>query len=163
MKKKFIGRNKKVLGDLSLLAGLYEESVTHYLTAVEHGQSCNDYLWTGSALEGICAASNAISLGNDIIKQNSLSLVIAKSSVNVHTTSESDSEQGKQSGFVLTVDDMISKYSECLNYYRRSSTIAGPVVLEAHFKFIRVLLKHKVCLVIFCKFLFFNFKPISAN
>ena len=162
MKKKFIGRNKKVLGDLSLLAGLYEESVTHYLTAVEHGQSCNDYLWTGSALEGICAASNAISLGNDIIKQNSLSLVIAKSSVNVHTTSESDSEQGKQSGFVLTVDDMISKYSECLNYYRRSSTIAGPVVLEAHFKFIRVLLKLKVCLVI-CKFLFFNFKPISAN
>ena len=162
MKKKFIGRNKKVLGDLSLLAGLYEESVTHYLTAVEHGQSCNDYLWTGSALEGICAASNAISLGNDIIKQSSLSLVIAKSSVNVHTTSESDSEQGKQSGFVLTVDDMISKYSECLNYYRRSSTIAGPVVLEAHFKFIRVLLKLKVCLVI-CKFLFFNFKPISAN
>ena len=141
------------MGDLPLLAGLYEELVTHYLTAVEHGQSCNDYLWTGSALEGICAASNAISLGNDIIKQNSLSLVIAKSSVNVHTTSESDSEQRKQSGCALTVDEMISKYSECLNCYRQSSTIAGPVVLEAHFKFIRVL-KLEVCLVIFSEFIF---------
>lgn len=163
MKKKCIGRNKKVLGDLSLLAGLYEESVSHYLTAVEHGQSCNDYLWTGSALEGICAASNAISLGNEIIKQNSLSLVIAKSSVNVHTKIEGDSEQGKQSSCVLMIDEMISKYSECLNYYKRSSTIAGPVVLEAHFKFIRVLLKLKVCLVIFSKFLFLNFKSIRAN
>ena len=73
---------------MGLLSGLYEESVTHYLTDVEHEQSSNDYLWTGSALEGAYAASNAISLGNDIIKQNSLSFVIAKSSLNVHTIVE---------------------------------------------------------------------------
>lgn len=155
MKKKLLVVIKKVL-----LAGLYEESVTHYLTDVEHEQSSNDYLWTGSALEGACAASNAISLGNDIIKQNSLSFVIAKSSLNVHTTSGSDSEYRKQSGFVLTADEMISKCNECLNYYIRSSTISGPNMLESHFEFIQVLLIHEVCLMIFSKFFFFNCKPI---
>ena len=39
MKAKFIGGNKKVLGDLSLLT---EESVIHFLIAVERGQCCND-------------------------------------------------------------------------------------------------------------------------
>jgi len=139
MKKKLLGRNKKILGDLSLISGLYQEAMLIYQTAYEHLLNVNDYLWAGSAIEGMCAASNAIQLGEDIVAKTDSVLTIAKSSVNVHVANDNNDQEQVKPCIILTVDEMISKYSECLNYYKRFSPV-GPIELEAHFKFIRILL-----------------------
>lgn len=141
MKRKCLGRNKKILADLCLLSGLAQEALMHYSNSVEHFRSVNDFLWLGSAFEGICAASNAMMLGDLIIKENTRFLVIQKSNINVNLTSENGEDEKLKSYLANSTEDTIAKYSECLLYYRKFST--GPVEIEAHFKFIRVLLNWK--------------------
>lgn len=148
MKRKCLGRNKKLLADLCLLSGLYQEALMNYTHATDHLRNVNDYLWMGAALEGCCAASNAMLLGDEKlrskpnVKVEARGLLIKKTSINVNvTTEDADAEKLKNFG-VMSNADVIAKYSECLSCYKRFST--GPMELESHFKFIRALLQMKV-------------------
>ena len=59
-KKRCLGRIKKNLGDLSLLAGLPCDALTHYTAAIDVLKSVSDWLWLAAAIEGQCVASLAI-------------------------------------------------------------------------------------------------------
>ncbi|XP_026681214.1 protein brunelleschi [Diaphorina citri] len=56
-KKRCMGRMTKHLGDLSLQAGLPQEALAHYNTAVDVLRAITDWLWLGGALEGLSAVS----------------------------------------------------------------------------------------------------------
>lgn len=56
-RKKCLGRMRKHIADLSLLAGLPVEALQHYLSAIEQLKAANDKLWLASAIEGYCATS----------------------------------------------------------------------------------------------------------
>lgn len=59
-RKKCLGRMRKHIADLSLLAGLPVEALQNYLSAIEQLKVANDKLWLASALEGYCASSLAL-------------------------------------------------------------------------------------------------------
>ena len=59
-KKRCLGRMKKNLGDLSLLAGLPCDALSHYTAAMDVLKSVSDWLWLAAAIEGQCVASLAI-------------------------------------------------------------------------------------------------------
>ena len=56
-RKKCLGRMRKHIADLSLLAGLPSEALTHYCAAIDQLRSVSDWLWLAGALEGQCVAS----------------------------------------------------------------------------------------------------------
>ncbi|RWS10654.1 trafficking protein particle complex subunit 9-like isoform X1 [Dinothrombium tinctorium] len=56
-RKKCLGRMRKYMGDLSLLAGLPSEALINYGNSIDILRSANDWLWLASALEGQCVAS----------------------------------------------------------------------------------------------------------
>ena len=135
-----------MLADLCLLAGLYNEALAHYSISLKSLRNINDYLWVGSALEGLCACSTMAMLGDPIIdsKTNILTIHKANISANVPVDNTAAVEEERRKTF-LNVDEMIEKYKECLSYYKRFNT--GLIQLEAHFKLIRILLKEKVYLL----------------
>lgn len=56
-RKRCMGRVTKNLGDLTLQAGLVQESLTLFHAASETLRAISDSLWLGAASEGLCAAS----------------------------------------------------------------------------------------------------------
>lgn len=71
-KKRCLGRMKKHIGDLSLLAGLPSEALTHYTNSISLLKAVNDWLWLASAIEGQCVAS--LSLIYPVIGTRKMSL-----------------------------------------------------------------------------------------
>eukprot|EP00795_Rhopilema_esculentum_P008579 gene8579-14587_t len=151
MKRKVLGRNRKLLADFCLLSGMYQEALIQYAHSSENLRAVADHLWMGAAIEGLCAASLLMtkvevpsmdskftlqSSGNSSASQGDLNLEDDKSKVYVP----------------LTDDEIIAKYSEVLSCYRRFQT--GHIEMEAHLKFIRLLLDMKKvlegCQVIQC-------------
>ena len=59
-RKKCLGRMRKHIADLSLLAGLPTEALTHYCAAIDQLRNVSDWLWLAAALEGQCVASLAL-------------------------------------------------------------------------------------------------------
>jgi len=59
-KKRCLGRMKKHVADLSLLAGLPSEALSLYVSAISILKSVNDWLWLAAAFEGQCVASIAL-------------------------------------------------------------------------------------------------------
>ncbi|KAH8419358.1 hypothetical protein KR222_006517 [Zaprionus bogoriensis] len=59
-RKRCVGRVMKNLADLSLQAGLLEDSLSLYHNANETLRSVGDSLWVGASEEGLCAASAVI-------------------------------------------------------------------------------------------------------
>lgn len=47
------GRQAKLLGSFHLLAGKYSDALEYFTDAITNLKKCDDYLWLGSALEGI--------------------------------------------------------------------------------------------------------------
>ncbi|KAI9255681.1 TRAPP II complex [Phascolomyces articulosus] len=56
-KRRTPGRVKKLLADLYLLAGRLPDAVNHYTQATELTKATSDYLWLGSAMEGLTCAT----------------------------------------------------------------------------------------------------------
>ncbi|KAI9313933.1 TRAPP II complex [Dichotomocladium elegans] len=56
-KRRTPGRVKKLLADLFLLSGRLPDAVNHYTQAIELTRISQDYLWYGSALEGLTCAT----------------------------------------------------------------------------------------------------------
>ena len=152
LKRKCLGRNKKILADLCLLSGLYPEALVHYGNSAEHLRNVNDYLWIGVALEGACAVSNIMSLGDEILSQpkyktnrQSRSLIIDQTNIQINVTVDSAFEEQLKNVTVFSDTELISKYSECLSCFKRFNT--GPMEMESHFKFIRALICMQVSII----------------
>jgi len=56
-KKRCMGRVTKHLADLNLQTGFLNDALNFYQTAIDTLRSCNDWLWLGGCLEGLCATS----------------------------------------------------------------------------------------------------------
>ncbi|CAI2177789.1 1503_t:CDS:10 [Funneliformis geosporum] len=54
LKRRANGRIEKLIADLFLMAGRLPDAVSHYSLAIETTKANGDYLWQGSALEGLC-------------------------------------------------------------------------------------------------------------
>lgn len=61
-RKKLQGRLKKHIGDLCLLAGLPQEALTAYNSALENLRLSQDHLWVASCLESLCAVTSIYKL-----------------------------------------------------------------------------------------------------
>lgn len=122
---------------------MYNEALAYYSIALKTLRNVNDNLWIGSAIEGLVACSIMALLGDSIIDSRSNTLTIDKSNIsaNVPVDNSAAVEEEKRKTF-FNVDEMIEKYNEAIQFYRKFNT--GLVLLEAHFKLIRILLREKV-------------------
>ena len=103
----------------------------------------------GVALEGACAVSNIMSLGDQVLKPSnsklhgqSRSLTIDQTNIQINVTPDNAFEEQLKNVTILSDAELISKYSECLSCFKRFST--GPLEMESHFKFIRALIYMQV-------------------
>jgi len=161
-----LGRNKKILADLCLLSGLYPEALVHYSNSVEHLRGINDHLWMGAGLEGACAANNMMVLGDEVLKSPSKArysrgLIIDQTNIQVNVNIDSTTEEQIKNVVIFSNNEMISKYSECLSCFKRFHT--GPLEMESHFKFIRALIRMKVCRIRKQNYYFLYNSPFSVN
>ena len=141
MKRKCLGRNRKLLADLCLLSGFYHDALYHYSNSAEHLRSVSDYLWMGAALEGLCATS--IIMTKIGFPDEKSPLVVQNSNIDNGTQGDLNIEEEKAKHCVpLTDEELINKMSEVLGCYKRFPT--GPVQMEAHLKFMKVLISMKV-------------------
>jgi len=85
---------RKHIGDLSLLAGLPSEALTHYSSAIDQLRAVSDWLWLASALEGQCIASLALLYPNSSRKRRS-SAFQRNASLPLTHNSKSDSNSSK--------------------------------------------------------------------
>eukprot|EP01117_Protostelium_nocturnum_P009475 TRINITY_DN3378_c0_g3_i2.p1 TRINITY_DN3378_c0_g3~~TRINITY_DN3378_c0_g3_i2.p1 ORF type:complete len:1080 (+),score=351.46 TRINITY_DN3378_c0_g3_i2:157-3396(+) len=64
LKKRKVGRISKCKGDWSLIAGSPKDAIVHYNAAIEQTKVNNDWIWLGSAIEGLVAATLESSPGD---------------------------------------------------------------------------------------------------
>lgn len=146
-RRKCMGRMRKHIADLSLLAGLPQESITNYISAIEQLKAVGDKLWLASAYEGLCAASLALlfpdrwhqihllrrqfhfekSLFHDLISRCDYEVSrsevceamrrIAANSEGVILNGEDSSSKAGANKNILTVDQFYDRYKEAASYY----------------------------------------------
>jgi hypothetical protein len=143
-RKRCLGRMRKHIADLSLLAGLPSEALTHYTSAIDQLRAVSDWLWMASAIEGQCVASLALLYPNSSRRrrlsgfQRNLSLPLTPNKasnvknrklVNINNTNASNSKSlpngldpifskafGKS---ILTPNDIYEKYKEAACQYAK--------------------------------------------
>jgi hypothetical protein len=143
-RKRCLGRMRKHIADLSLLAGLPSEALTHYTSAIDQLRAVSDWLWMASAIEGQCVASLALLYPHSSRRrrlsgfQRNLSLPLAPNNasnvknrklVNINNTNASNSKSlpngldpifskafGKS---ILTPNDIYEKYKEAACQYAK--------------------------------------------
>lgn len=141
MKRKCLGRNRKLLADYCLLSGMFQEALFHYGHSSENLRGVQDYLWMGAALEGLCATS---------IIMTKIEVPFVDSKMMLKNSSNSNMAQGdlnldeeKNKFYVpLTDEEIVAKYKEVIGCYRRFQT--GHIEMEAHLKFVKILISMKV-------------------
>nr|CAD7586985.1 unnamed protein product [Timema genevievae] len=145
-RKRCIGRMTKHLGDLSLQAGLPVEALSHYSSAVDILKAVNDWLWLGSAYEGLCAASVVIMYPNSsksypLQRNSSLqegrprSSTVSTNSLPSGLVPLAQEEQDLHN--VLSPEDISKRYRESIIHYSKYQN-AGIIETEASFKAARV-------------------------
>ncbi|XP_064652113.1 trafficking protein particle complex subunit 9-like isoform X2 [Lineus longissimus] len=155
-KKKCLGRYRKHLADLSLLAGLPGEALLHYQTSLDLLKSSNDWLWLAGAYEGLCSASVAIHYPKvqrqPLTRNLSFSTTRGKSAMSEAKFKSGGLLSSGPNGLDLAVDqrmkncvpqdDIIEKYKEALSHYSKYKN-AGIIAMEASIKACRVLVLQK--------------------
>lgn len=147
MKRKCLGRNRKLLADLCLLSGMYTDALYHYGHSSENLRSVNDILWMGAALEGLCATSIIMTKVEVPLVDSKLTLRGFGST----SLSQGDlnSEEDKSKIYVpLTDNEIIAKYREVLACYSKFQT--AHVEMEANLKLAKMLLAMKVFFIFIC-------------
>ncbi|XP_065336501.1 protein brunelleschi [Cloeon dipterum] len=122
-KRKSVGRGTKHLADLTLQAGLPTEASAHYSAAIDVLKGANDWLWLGSAYEGLCAASVAL-LGPDGLTHHKGSLKNLSAVELQHCLSQ---------------EEICKRYREAITHYSKYLN-AAVMETEACFKAARVAL-----------------------
>lgn len=141
MKRKCLGRNRKLLADQCLLSGMYQDALYHYGHSSEHLRSVSDLLWMGAALEGLCATSIIMTKVEVPLIDSKFTL---KGSGNSNLSQgDLNPEEDRSRIYVpLTDDEILSKYHEVLDCYSKFQT--AHIEMEAHLKLIKLLLSTKV-------------------
>nr|CAD7258323.1 unnamed protein product [Timema shepardi] len=130
-RKRCIGRMTKHLGDLSLQAGLPTEALSHYSSAVDILKAVNDWLWLGSAYEGLCAASVVIMYPNSSksypLQRNSSLQEGRQRSSTVSTNSLPSglvplAQEEQDLHNVLSPEDISKRYRESIIHYSKQSS-----------------------------------------
>lgn len=149
-RKRCTGRLTKHLGDLSLQAGLIQEALTYYHSAIDILRSINDWLWIANSAEGLCAASalnlfpkvqtsplhrNA-SLQERNTRQRFNSLTSGNESFGRSTKSMLSLPQN-----ILFADEIYKSYKEAIVYYSQYQH-AAVIEMEACFKAARIAVEH---------------------
>ena len=139
-RRKCLGRMRKHIADLSLLAGLPHESLNDYVSAIEQLKAVKDRLWLASAYEGLCVSSLALLLPNrlqDVLKlrikfsyehgllHNLISrsdYEMARSEVGeelkkISTTTVNTSYHSKVLKNILTEEQFYERYKEAASHY----------------------------------------------
>ena len=142
MKRKCLGRNRKLLADWCLLSGMYQDALYHYGHSSEHLRSVSDLLWMGAALEGLCATS--IIMTKIEVPFVDSKLILKGSGNSNLSQGDLNPEEDKSKIYVpLTDDEILSRYCEVLSCYGKFQT--AHIEMEAHLKFAKMLLSMKVC------------------
>ncbi|KAI8373047.1 TRAPP II complex [Radiomyces spectabilis] len=142
------GRIKKLLADFYLLAGRLPDAVEHYNIAIDMTKTTSDYLWLGSAMEGLVCATLLLEylhadIGHFVSRSQSMS-PMAPSSETSSMTSEPAGPPLEASA-KSTVGRVVEQYTALLQYYGKvGSTTSMPmpalVYAEACAKMARFLL-----------------------
>ncbi|KAI8343814.1 TRAPP II complex [Blakeslea trispora] len=140
------GRIKKLFADFYLLAGRLPDAIKHYQEAVEMTQSSSDYLWLGSAKEGLaCTMILMTHLRTDI------GHIVSRQPVNHEEDEASDPtataapiQEPKQPPSTL-VSEITNMYEELVQSYIKVNTstnipIPKLVLAEACLKIARFLM-----------------------
>ena len=123
---------------------MYQDALFHYAHSSENLRAATDHLWMGAALEGLCATSVMMTKVEVPVAESRLILQNSGNSNSMHGDLSLDEEKTKVY-IPLTDDEIVSKYSEVLSCYRRFQT--GHIEMEAHLKFIKLLISMKVGIV----------------
>mgnify|MGYP001796284541 CR=1 FL=1 len=121
-KRRCLGRMKKHIGDLSLLAGLPQDALCHYTIALEQLRIISDPLWLAAAIEGLCAAS--IALSSTPVSRNFKSLILpinaARATSMVLNGMGNDIDEAKfRNTPPLNEEEIVESLFEVLRLYNR--------------------------------------------
>ncbi|XP_075217129.1 trafficking protein particle complex subunit brun isoform X2 [Lycorma delicatula] len=145
-RKRCLGRMTKHLGDLCLQAGLPDDALGYYTTAVESLRAINDWLWIGGASEGLCAASAILLYPNMCrsfpVQRNSS---LPEGTQGNPRSSISDPAEVslpapeiiKKPDKILSPDDILRSYREAIIHYSKYQN-AGVIETEACYKAARI-------------------------
>ncbi|CAB4432069.1 unnamed protein product [Rhizophagus irregularis] len=122
LKKRAPGRILKLIADLYLMAGILPNALQNYMLAIEATKANSDYLWHGSALEGLCvvlllAAYLHAEIGPPIIQSQPLASPTA-------TDQPPSSPESPQVLWVETTE----KYVQVLTLYAKTSSSSNDQV-----------------------------------
>lgn len=124
-RKQCIGRVKKYMGDLCLVAGLPQEAVFHYSVAIDLLRSIGDTLWLCGSIEGLCAASLLCRTENKgrFLERPSLQLNVNQlSTAGPLNGVGNDAEESRLgSAIPLTDEEIIDKSDDIFQVYERVS------------------------------------------
>ncbi|XP_050428976.1 protein brunelleschi [Adelges cooleyi] len=156
-KKRCMGRVTKHLADLNLQTGLLHDALNCYHTATDTLRSCNDWLWLGGCLEGLCATSLMIlqpqnQLSKTTLQRNA-SLQERHSRFKFRPLSSSTGFASLDDNAVrsvipqniLNIDEIYKSYSEALIHYSKYLN-AGVVLTEGSLKAARIAVVHSHCI-----------------
>uniref|UniRef100_T1J6X1 Uncharacterized protein n=1 Tax=Strigamia maritima TaxID=126957 RepID=T1J6X1_STRMM len=149
-KKRSLGRMKKHIGDLSLLAGLPVEAINYYFVAADILKSVNDWLWLAGCYEGLCAAS-AVTLyprhqKKSMSLHRNLSFPVGASpnrprpgSFSSHSLPNGMDPLEFKCKNCLSHDEIIDRYREAIVHYSKYHN-ATVIEMEANIKATKILI-----------------------
>ncbi|KAG2221446.1 hypothetical protein INT45_005251 [Circinella minor] len=128
-KRRTPGRVKKLLADLYLLAGRLPDAVNHYTQALEMAKATSDYLWLGSAMEGLTCATLLLEylhadVGHIVSRTQGVPGDIPEESNPSSPTSEVPPPTiigGPQS----TISEVMQRYETLIQHYAKVSTTSS--------------------------------------
>ncbi|XP_076809492.1 trafficking protein particle complex subunit 9-like [Clavelina lepadiformis] len=143
-RKKCLGRWKKHLGDISLLAGLKREALQSYHAALDLLISANDPVWIGGVLEGLCVVTTVVMFSastsmpkSPVAKAANKQVLDPRNLVSSKLTSTSSNDE-LEKFCIQTPDDFVDRYKEAVINYSKSMHM-GVVEFEACIKATKVM------------------------
>ncbi|KAI7885172.1 Trs120-domain-containing protein [Lichtheimia hyalospora FSU 10163] len=127
-KRRTPARVKKLLADLYLLAGRLPDAVNHYTQAIEMTKTTSDYLWLGSAMEGLTCATLLLGylhadVGHIVSRSQSAPGGSTPETPSTPTTDASPSTLLDDT--TSTVAQVLQRYTTLLDYYDKVSTTSN--------------------------------------
>ncbi|KAF9383206.1 hypothetical protein CPC16_009025 [Podila verticillata] len=130
LRKRTAARAQKLYGDLYLMAGRLSDAVNSYQSVIEITKSNSDYLWQGSAMEGLyCAVVLLAFIQADLTQFNAQQFQQIMSSPTSPTTSEPTRIQTAPAIKPLIVD-IPEKYQTILGLYAKVPNNTTPAILH---------------------------------
>ncbi|KAG0213874.1 hypothetical protein BGX28_003298 [Mortierella sp. GBA30] len=148
LRKRTAARAQKLYGDLYLMAGRLSDAVSSYQSVIEATKSNSDFLWQGSAMEGLyCAVVLLAFIQADLSQFNQQQMQQIMSTPTSPTTSEPPKTQSSTPTIKPLVVDIPEKYHTILTLYNRVPNNGTPAILfvEACMKVTKFLATCFVC------------------